>query len=174
MELWSKAGNDFRGNTYYLTASDVEDCVRRFLYDDLKGQPRGTSGWGYGNGVRVSGNLNATVRDWLLSNPKLAWHNSGRGHISGARFRPVGEPISPAEEATKETKAKDAERSKLRREGKLAPKPVHFSKNYGGPLCTASRRSPFSYSNHRSSARRTSVLANVTCPRCLKLLAEKK
>ena len=155
--------------TYYLCAADVENQVRAFAEDTFYGRPwRKDRQYGaYPTGIRFKGDLKRTVRDWLfarVSTGILAVHNFGRGHISGARFRPAGEPISPAEQGTLKKKL----------DQKLNPKPKlkHYSKHgfSGRPACTASRRrSPFSRSNHRIWT--TKDQKEVTCPRCAKLLS---
>lgn len=154
------AGNDFRGDTYYLTASDLEAQVRRFAREDLDGVPRGSTGpaWGREAGVRISGDVSAIVRSWLLSNPRIVGHNFLRGHISGMRFRPYGEPIGPAEKTIE---------AKERRLADPKPPPLHFARG-DGPLCTFDRcRSRF----RRSRTWRTGDASRVTCPACLKKLA---
>jgi hypothetical protein len=152
-------------DTFYLTASDIEAQVRRFISEALNGEPRGSTGRAYGkgyDGVRVSGDLLGDVRRWLLSHRGLVSHNFGRGHISGMRFRPVGAPLSPAEEKTLAYK----ERSKGR------PKPRHYSKGgmNGHPLCTQSRRGRWGRPSY--SIWKTRDKAGVTCPRCLKLISQ--
>jgi hypothetical protein len=166
--LWARnlkqraEGDDYRGRTYYVCAVDVEEQVRCFADDELAGKPWGTT-QGYGRGFhncKVYGDLPNAVRRWLLSN--CDGHNFGRGHISGMRFRPRGEPIGPAEK-TLAKKAADRANPPV--------KPVHFSKHGGfyNPhiLCTAATRSRFS--NSRSKARASSEWASVTCKKCLNL-----
>lgn len=159
-------GRDFRGNTYYLTASDVEAQVRAFAEDTVQGQPWGTTDrslMGYMVKIRLPGNLNEMVRSFLLRNPNITGHNYGKGHISGMRFRPAGEPLGEVAEASLAKKAKEKANPK--------PKPVHFSKNYYRALCQEERmKGKFSYS--RPSGRKTSDPTKVTCKRCLKLFAE--
>lgn len=158
-----------KGSTYYLTASDVENQVRQFAQDQANGKPWGTSGraWGrgYGLSVRLSGGqrLQSKVRDWLLNEVRLgrlASHNFGRGHISGMRFRPKGEPLAPAEQRTIEVKEKRKDK----------PKRLHlYSDGYcSRALCLKNRkRSP--WGRGRSSAWCTNDKAKVTCPSCIKL-----
>lgn len=155
------AGNDFSGNTYYLTATDIEGQVRSFLDEDAQGKPRGSTGryWGYTTTkIRIRGDLKRFVRDWLLSNRRLTGHNFGRGHISRMRFRPVGEPLYDGE---KKTIAKHNEPPRER--------PVHFGQ-WGKPECTKAKRSM--YSNHRPTARTTQKAKEVTCARCKNLLVK--
>lgn len=149
--------------TYYTTASDVERMVRDLAQDTAEGKPWRTentcSGW---NTVRISGNLKGKVRSWLLrgNGGKIVYHNFGRGHISGARFRPVGEPLAEAEKKT-------IEFHKKRRAGELPPRPIHFSQN--GLLCQKARlKGRFSW--HRSTARSTKDQEKVTCKQCLNLI----
>jgi hypothetical protein len=83
------------------------------------------------------------------------------------RFRPVGEPIGEAEQATIERKRKMRNR----------PRPVHYSEHgsSGRAACvvaaakTAGRRL---YGWRRSKSWSTSIEENVTCARCKKLLAK--
>lgn len=97
-------GEDFRGSTYHLTATDVENQVRQFASETADGKAWGSTGpaWGrtYDHKLRFPGDLLGDVRRWLRNNPNLASHNFGRGHISGARYRPAGEPLGPAEVRT--------------------------------------------------------------------------
>lgn len=152
--------------TYYICAADVERTVRDLAEDSRDGKPwRTTPGYGgYGSGIRFNGNLQSTVRDWLFgqcSRGILTYHNFGRGHISGARFRPVGEPMADAEKETVQRKTRE----------RLTPRPRHYSANgYGGTLkCMEGRkRSPFS--RGRRTAYATAKQADVTCPRCRKAL----
>lgn len=170
--LWSlnlkdrEEGRDYRGSSYHLTASDIERQVRRFAEDTMEGRPWATerSYGGYGSRVRFRGNLQGTVRKWLfneVSHGRLSMHNFGRGHISGARFRPAGEPVGPAEKGTMERK----ERSR----GK--PRPRHFRRGGHGssPICVTKKARW-----NRSSALSCKTEADVTCPRCLKLLKAAK
>jgi hypothetical protein len=157
------------GRTFYLTATDVEDQVRMFAQEEFDGKPWGSTGRSYGsypNGIRISGDVFGDVRKWLLHNPNLQEHNFGRGHISGMRFRPVGEVLSAAEQATLAAK----EKAKANRAaGKLPP--VHFRKGSWGSAILCAKRGPFSRSNYRSHGPRgTNVAAEVTCPRCKNLL----
>jgi hypothetical protein len=140
----------------------MEDQVREFARQILDGkEPGSTEGYYLGSaGVRVSGNLNNAVRDWLLHNSEIVRHNFGKGHISGMRFRPVGQPLSPAEQKTIVAKEED------RRNSRTPPR--HYSEHYGSPLCTRKRRNPFSCS--RSHARTTPKRDEVTCKACLNLL----
>jgi len=160
-------GGDFRGNTYYVTARDVEQTVRGFAKDTLDGKPWGTNYYGYPTGIRVQGNLQALVRDWLLHNPAISGHNFDRGHISGMRFRPVGEPISPAEEKTLAAKAE--------RKANPRPRLRHYNAQAmrGTALCQQARLAgrfrmtrPLTWSTNKPS--------EVTCKQCLNLLAKKE
>lgn len=162
------AGNDFRGNTYYVTASDVEEQVRCFAEDQLAGKPWGTKesyGRGWHNGLRISGDLTGAVRQWLLRN--CDGHNFGRGHISGMRFRPRGEPIGPTEQATLQKKAEERANPKV--------KPVHYSYTYGPAHCVlaAKEKRGLRYWGNalRSRAHTVSDWEHVTCKRCLNLHA---
>lgn len=155
------AGNDHRGNTYYLTATDVETQVRRLAHETMQGKSWGSTGraWGRGweGGVRLPGDVQAQVRDWLLSNPDVEGHNFGRGHISGMRFRPRGEPLAPGEQHTLNTPRKP-----------WAEKPVHYSSNHGRALCVKARVSIY-IRWRRPTTRTASDWAQVTCKRCLNM-----
>lgn len=164
-------GHDYRDNTYHLTASDIENQLRQFAEEIADGKPVGSTGraWGraWRSGVRIVGgsDLQWQVRNWLRRNPKLVSHNFGRGHISGERYRPVGEPLYKSEAKT------IAQHEEQRRNPK--PKPVHYAVRYGGaPLCTKARRSIFSRGSRYT--RSTNTKADVTCARCLKLATENK
>lgn len=172
------AGNDYRGDTYRVSASDVEDLVRQFACDSLDGKPWRTSfapGRGLhwtksGGKLRMGGNLNRRVIDWLRygNGGKIVSHNFGRGHISGERYRPAGEPLSPTEAKTLEKKAE--------RKANPRPAPRHFSKSgYGGsPLCVVEAKRAKGRSLclwRQSRAWVTRKREDVTCVRCLKLLA---
>lgn len=163
-----KTGHDFRGQTFYLCANDVEQQVRAFAQDTLNGKPWGTTPIWYGStysGVRITGNLQSEVRDWLLDNPKIMGHNFNRGHISGMRFRPVGEPLNDAE---KKTLAEKAERKAHPR-----PIPYHYSaEGFGNRAeCMRARmKGRIWYSSRRSRASVTSDVGRVTCKACLNLI----
>lgn len=144
------------GDTYYTTAADVENQVRRFASEQLRGEPWGASGLAFGRdyaGVRMSGRLQGAVRDFLLHNSKITGHNFGRGHISGMRFRPVGQPLAPAEQ---KTIAKKEERRANPR-----PKLYHLSR-HGRPLCVNRK----THGWRPSKAWMTHDKNHVTCPRC--------
>lgn len=155
------SGDDYRGNTYYLTAADIEAQVRRLAYETMQGKAWGSTGraWGRGweGGVRLPGDVQAQVREWLLSHPEIEWHNFGRGHISRMRFRPRGEPLAPGEQHTLNTRRKP-----------WAEKPVHYSPNYGRALCVKARVSIYSRWR-RPTTRTASDWAQVTCKRCLNM-----
>jgi hypothetical protein len=161
---------DYRGETFYLTASDVEAQVRQFTSETRDGEKWGSGGRTYGKPmiwpvIKFPGNLLGDVRDWLRSEARagrLEAHNFGKGHISGARYRPTGEPLSEAEQGT--MKNKEARKGK-------PPRMHKTRRGYGsGPLCTAPK--PGAYRSFRQSkAWATTDDATVTCPRCLKLMA---
>lgn len=167
-----KSGNDWKGDSYYLTATDLERQVRSFAEEDFEGKPRGSTGRGsysYGTTVRIStggrGNLLNIVRDWLhaqYTKGRFERHNFGRGHISGMRYRPTGEPIG--ERAIKTMKAKEKRAN--------TPRPIHYATNYGAtPLCVQ-RKGRFMWS--RSRARTAKNWKEVNCKRCLNKKAEAK
>ena len=156
------AGDDYRGNTYYLTASDIENQVRRLANETMQGKSWGSTGraWGRGweRGVRLPGDVQARVRDWLLHNPDIEGFNFGRGHVSGMRFRPRGEGLTAAEQHT------------LKSRKTWAEKLVHYARTYGPPLCTANRvHSPYNSFKAARRVRTESDWAHVTCKRCLNL-----
>lgn len=187
---------DFRGQSYYLTAADIERRVRDVCQDifwatqppitpaDLAPLKAGERPRKFKKMILqtgVAGGLQRLVRDWLLNQVrigKFASHNFDRGHISGMRFRPVGAPISEAESKTIEAKRE--------RRANPKPKPRHMSSNpdsYGGlALCIKAQRDKKAaeakakgqyyhhYSSGRSHAWTEKDPAKVTCPRCLKLM----
>lgn len=154
--------------TYYLTAADIENQVRSYAQNQFDGRPWDTKYIACGRpgqyGWRIRGNLQAMVRAWLFGNSQLTSHNFGRGHISGARFRPVGDPIAPSEQET------NARHTKQRAEG--YQRTLHYAAHMGGTiLCQQARRAKRSYSSGRSRAWDTRDKAKVTCKQCLNLLA---
>ena len=93
---FGKYGRRWYTRTFYICAVDVVAQVRSFAYETAKGQKWGTNGVrGPDYGIRLSGNVDGRVRDWLLRTKD--GHNFDRGHISGMRFRPRGEPLGPSE-----------------------------------------------------------------------------
>lgn len=169
-ELWAKnlrtrkkEKGRWAAATYYLTAADVERQVRAYAWATLNGKSWSDAEY-YGQSVRISGNLKGKVRDFLLRNPEITGHNFGRGHISGMRFRPYGEPIGPVE---LETMAKK-ERAKDR------PPVKHFGKSYSSrALCVteaAKAKGRRIWGWRQSRAWVTSTAEEVTCPRCLNLM----
>lgn len=142
-------------STYYLCAADLVRTVRGFAQQTADGKPWSLDGYPYN--VRLRGDVQRAVRDWLMygNGGKIVGHNFGRGHISGMRFRPAGAPMAEAEVETMN--------SKLRSRGK--EKPRHYGHR---PLCTKNRRSPFSRPGRTIWS--TTNKDNVTCPRCLKLM----
>lgn len=151
-------GFDYGGRTYFLTATDIERQVRCFAQDSLDGEPWGTCC--YPDSVRLPGGTFENIRRWLLRHPQLDSHNFGKGHISGERFRPRGAPLSPGEQKHFEQDAKQRANPK--------PKPVHYGRWGGHPLCTKDRISRYSY--RRSTARTSLEQDKVTCKACLKKL----
>jgi len=154
------------GASYYVTATDVERMVRDFAQDTADGKPwrKTNDGYGgYGSGIRIGGDLKRTVRDWLLRNPRIVGHNFGRGHISGMRFRPVGQPLGEPEKKTIEKRA----------ERRANPKPptYHF-KEKGVLLCQKARmKGRFTFRQSRAWTQHDP--AKVTCKQCLNLLKKK-
>jgi hypothetical protein len=159
--------------TYYLTATDLERAIRRHVEAKLRGDTKvNWKEWRYGtwSTVRISipgcrGGLMQAVRNWLYDqrcSGKLEEHNFGRGHISGARYRPAGEPIGPAEKETMERH--EEERT---RDYKANPLPVHAQ----GMLCTFT--GGFRWRRGGGWRRRTTSKRNeITCKACLNLLAK--
>jgi hypothetical protein len=153
--LWAQTvagqGQDYRASHgHFVTASDLANTLR----DQITGHQYYASPAG--------GKWLDAARNWLSAEVRagrLQAHNFGRGHISGMRYRPVGEVVTATEQATVAAKERSRDRPRL----------VHFSKHgFGGPLlCTASRRGRFSY---RTNSRSTKEQANVTCPRCQKMM----
>lgn len=169
------AGEDFRGNTTFLTASDLEGQVRQFAGEQNAGKAWGSAGraWGntmYNSGIRIStgrpGTLLDYCRDWLhreVRAGRLEEQTMGRGHISGARYRPAGEGTTEREQKTMDAKRKRRENGPTWH--------ISASGTFGGrPWCTADRKRSF-YSYRRSSALTTKEREQVNCRRCLNLLA---
>jgi hypothetical protein len=151
-----KEGDYGYSETFYLTASDVENQVRQFALEALEGKPRGSFGRAYGRPVGRKliirgGSLNGAVRDWLLRNSEIEGFNFGRHHISGLRFRPKGEPLAEAE---KETMRKKERRKNL-------PRPLHLSKRHH-PACVTKPIRGW----RPSRAWMTTNKDRVTCERC--------
>lgn len=158
--LWAKnlkdrnAGQDYRGTTYYLTATDIEREVRKSVDERLDT---------YGARIVGAGRLLDRIRVWLRGQcvrGRLECHNFGRGHISGQRYRPAGQPIGPAEAAT------------IARKKENRPRPIHLSRSTSWnpiPLCTAGR-SRSRFSRGRSKTWTTKDVGRVTCTRCQKIL----
>lgn len=174
LEYEKKTGKKSYGwaQSYYLTASDIERTVRDLAEFTQRGEPWPTDpeklGYGYGNGIRFPSNLQNVVRNWLFSNRKLTHHNFGRGHISGARFRPVGEPLAEAELATMV--------NKQRKRDPNYKAPVHFRcDSPWRSLCTHKRmegkRRSFFGGRGRSQAWCNEDKEKVTCKQCLNILA---
>lgn len=190
-----KEGHDFNGQTYYVTATDLERRVRGAAAEQFDGLPEGKLGANYSNyhsGIRISTGgipLLQLCRRYLLREARqegrLQMHNFGRGHVSGERFRPVGFPLSPAEE---KTFAKKEDREEKKAKGQI---PVHAKdpswRGYPSKtLCSAAARATEraknrGYSGGRGRHRTSTKFEGrdfegkeipVTCPRCLKILAE--
>jgi hypothetical protein len=156
-----KEGHDWKGDSYYLTATDIERQVRAFAYDDFTGQPRGTHP--YGGPIRIyhggRGSLLQVVRDWLHSqycSGKLERHNFGRGHISGMRYRPKGAPIGEREKVTIKRNSEPRK-----------PRPHHYGER-GALLCRQGMKKRMSWGFNRHPAWTTKNWKEVTCQRCLK------
>jgi hypothetical protein len=164
-------GQDFRGDTTYLTASDVVEQVRTFAQEQLDGKAWGATGrcWGRAYAtVRIStsgrGGLLGVVRSWLeleCRRGRLEIFTFGRGHISGARYRPAGEGVTETETTTMRAKQR-------RRE---TPRPIHYAVRgewgLGRAVCLPPRRQ-FSYGRRGMRPRVTNDRKEVTCPRCRK------
>ena len=171
----------------FVTASDMEDQIRQFAAEVVAGEPVGTRGAAWGtrgfHSVRIScpngARLLDVCRDWLLLRKRMGTfqgHNFCHGHISGMRFRPSG-VILP--ESERKTILKRVERI----EGRAKPAVVHFDVKTSGwtahLLCmekarlTKAAKGIRNYRGmRRSNARHTREEEKVTCPRCLKLIAE--
>lgn len=180
-----KEGHDFCGQTYYVTATDIERRVRGSCAEQAEGLPYGKYGVNYSGykSLRICvpnqiGGLMGAVRKWLLDETRagrLVAHNFTRGHISGARFRPAGSQLSP-QEIEHMNKIKN---EGPRGENKLVHAADPLSKGYSRKtLCSRSARTSSSkkrmhYSRpSRSNAVFESQGRPVTCPRCIKMLKE--
>jgi hypothetical protein len=179
---FGKYGRRWYTQTFYICAVDVVAQVRSFAYETAKGLKWGTNGVrGPDYGIRLSGDVEGTVRTWLLRTK--AGHNFGRRHISGMRFRPRGAPRGPSEQDTLKEQAKPPK-----------PRTIHFgtASAYSGgtPLCIkvqhakqdADRKARGLQSAYRGWSRSKACVQNrwgkgeqsweqnpVNCPRCLKL-----
>lgn len=163
-------GRDFRGNTYHLTAADLVNQVRQFADEQAAGEAWGTRGRAWGRPcsmVRLSGDVQGAVRAWLQGQGHrgiLVSHNFGKGHVSGQRYRPAGEPLTEAETATFAAKARCRERGPC----------WHYAKGgYGErPRCletSTKKRAPWSRSRRPLT---TNEPTKVTCARCKKIVGE--
>lgn len=176
-----KEGNDIEGQTYYVTATSLERRLRCALEEEADGKKYGEYGdqsYGYKRRLNVKGLYGLPLfdlcRKWLCTqyhDKKLEMHNFSRGHISGARFRPVGSPLSPQEEAMM---------AKIKKEGPRGEnKLVHLKdpEVKGWPaktLCSraarkAAKKRGYSRGSYRTSTRFSTEVEKVTCKRCLKL-----
>lgn len=165
------AGHDYRGQTYYVTATDLERQVRAFAQDSMEGRAWTTPGREYYGGVKIQLNAGPHVtlldvcRRWLFDQVAAGKldrnHNNGRGHISGEKFRPAGAPLSPSELRGIEAKEQRAEA------------PVHMYGQGHKLICrkpSTKPRSLFSRSSGRSKTRKSSNPANVTCKKCMEIM----
>lgn len=164
--------------TYYLTASDVENQVRLLAAATRDGKPWNEAPIAYGNPMiwpplRISlpgrNDLKGVVRDWLLrgNGGKIVGHNYGKGHVSGAHFRPIGEIIPDTE-----VKTTVARQERIRNPGSVKPRPVHAKGGKFGMLCRKKARSPFT--NSKYYCRVVEDESKVTCKQCLNLLKTQK
>ena len=169
-----QAGEDYRGQSTYLTASDVEAQVRQFAQEQFDGRAPGSTGPARGRRYTVvrlttgrPGGVFGLIRDWLLAEVRagrLEIFKFGRGHISGARFRPAGQGPNLAEEQSMDRKRA--------RQGRPAPVHASVSGRHGGrPLCTKERRRGFSWRPSRF-VRTTAEPGEVTCARCRNRITE--
>lgn len=171
----------------YFTATDIEGYVR-YTIDKAAGHIQSSVGWDTPyfyydshSGIRISVMQQHGYKSPLLSCVRSALyelvrigeiegHNFGRGHCSGMRFRGAGKVMSDTERATME--AKEKKRNK--------PPIYHSVSHYefrgetrvsNLPLCTQKQRqAKRGYPRSRSTARTTTDVARVNCPRCLKLI----
>lgn len=145
----------------YLTATEIHSRVRAHAVELLKGLPYGSTGadGGQYENLRCSITLH-DCRAWLLSQARsgrLSIYTAGRGHCSGARFRPKGEELTEAEQDTLAKKAR----------GPI----VHVKGEDGRPACSppAKPRSIWSRSRRKFPAFVSTYHPVVTCKRCAKL-----
>lgn len=162
-------GAEFSGKgAHYVTASDLESQVRRFANEQHEGKAWGSTGRAWGReyaGVRIRTGSRITLLDvcrgWLQSQRnagKLEEFNFGRGHISGARYRPAGIGLSDAEKQTMQRRENPTPYAERR---------VHAG---GRPLCTW--KPGWYYRGSRGRVRHTDKPGEVTCPACRNLLAK--
>lgn len=171
-ETARKEGRDFRGDTYYFTASDVEQRVRAHSQELVDGLKEGELGRGYCClGVRISTgagmDLLHVVREFLFRKVRcgeLAYADR-KGTCSGARFRPVGWPLSPAE-----VRIKALSPEEKRRQAYI----VHLETATSKQACPTAKRSPYSYRSSRHSIHSTVFPEKVSCRKCQALMAQGK
>ena len=158
----------------YFTATDLKAAIR--LYADRSSREdiltrQEAPWWGYNGWCRLvisdkpyGGDLLSICRDFLLHHSDLEGHNFGKRCISGARFRKKNSGLSEAEKKTIEKKEK--------------PRPVHIlepniHKNTRRLLCQAGIGREVSWRGYYGrKSRTTSDPSQVTCKRCLNLLAK--
>ncbi len=171
-------GRDFRGNTHYLTATDVVEQVRSFAQEQAEGKTWGSGGRQWGRAyaqVKIStggvpGGLLRLVREWLQRQARrgvLEEMDFGRGHISGARYRPAGETLTDGEQATLKRKAVPWEERTVH----FYHAPEENASGRAGLLCQIGRkRRGHSWGWRRQKSRTSDDPAKVTCKQCANIL----
>jgi len=159
-------------HTPYITASDLENQVRRFADEQMNGEAWGTNGaaWGRGFGASIKiridgpGTLSDVCWRWLARQERTGKLRCDRlGRV--LRYRPAQQPLSEAEQRTL---AKHAVPWNER-----PAKPVHATKGgkLGNRILCARPWKPGMYIGRPSrNVRKTVMFEKVTCPRCLKLI----
>lgn len=171
-ESWDWCWTNRREGDFFLTATDVHRRLRAAAKEMLDGVSAGSYGpdiYGFGT-LRLSGPFDLDdVRAWLRSEcyaGRLEVSNP-RGYTStGARYRPVGTPLSAAEEKAKTVSPEEkARRQHIR----------HLAGPDGKAACSAGKVKKSlwgrSYGRH-IAPRPTDDVSKVTCKKCLKLPAK--
>ena len=178
--LWAKKAEDEkRGWTYrdehrFTTATEVEDTIRYIAGCRLEGKKPlvELAGRGYGRGVRIKTGFQWPLLDVVRSmlremveQGKAEAFNFGKHTCTGMRYSLPG------------TGRTDAEKRTLKAKANRTPRPIHLRTpgSYYRRLCESSKQR----AKAARSARRCiggPRLVNdpdmVTCPRCLKRMAE--
>lgn len=151
--------------TYYLTGTDLERQIREAVAEAARAA--GHSGYGIRISTGHRGGLLDVVRRWLSTQASagvLEVHNFGRGHISGARYRPAGAPMAPAE-------VKTVHRNEVRRS---RANPVHAAASEQSALllCQQPKHGGGGWRRRAPIGRKPAEYGKVTCPRCLRMIKE--
>ena len=167
--------------TPYLSATDLERRVRAAADERARNAPEGT-GDGWMSSVRITGlggrSLLDHVRDWLcgeVRRGRLTTDAAGRGHISGARYRPRGVGLSAAEEKAAAVPVEEKRRRRWITHLKSVWAGVPYLPPFSPAACRANhtRKGGWRYYAGRDRVHTTEDPAKVTCKVCRKI-AEKR